>query len=194
MQTDKDSPEHWVDEHGSALYRYALIRLRDEHKAEELVQETFLAALQARERFAGGSSMRTWLIGILKHKILDQFRHEAREVVLDNPEPGGDDYDGLVEESFLADGHWSAMISDWGNPEEALEKGQFWAILQYCLDRLPKRLARLFMLRELLEEGTEDICKDLAITPTNVWTMLYRARLGLRQCLDKNWVGEARGS
>ncbi|MBI5041080.1 MAG: sigma-70 family RNA polymerase sigma factor, partial [Gammaproteobacteria bacterium] len=150
MQTDANSPERWVDEHGSALFRYALLRLRDEHKAEELVQETFLAALQAHERFSGGSSVRTWLIGILKHKILDQFRHEAREVILDNPEPSGDDYDGLIEESFQSDGHWSAMISDWGDPEEALEKGQFWAILQYCLDRLPKRLARLFMLRELM--------------------------------------------
>lgn len=194
MQTDMDMPEHWVDEHGSALFRYALLRLRDEHKAEELVQETFLAALQARERFSGGSSLRTWLIGILKHKILDQFRHEAREVSLNDAGLDGDQDDTLIEDSFAPDGHWSALLADWGNPEEALEKGQFWAILQYCLDRLPKRLARLFMLREFMEAGTEEICKDLAVTPTNLWTMLYRARLGLRQCLDKNWVGEARGS
>ena len=193
MQTDMDSPERWVDEHGGALFRYALLRLRDEHQAEELVQETFLAALQAQGRFSGGSSVRTWLIGILKHKILDQFRREAREVSLNDAGFDVDEDDSLMEDSFAADGHWRASLADWGNPEQMLENGQFWAIMQYCLDRLPKRLARLFMLREVLEEGTEEICKDLAITPTNLWTMLYRARLGLRQCLDKNWVGEARG-
>ena len=170
-----------------------MLRLRDEHQAEELVQETFLAALQAQGRFSGGSSVRTWLIGILKHKILDQFRREAREVSLNDAGFDVDEDDSLMEDSFAADGHWRASLADWGNPEQMLENGQFWAIMQYCLDRLPKRLARLFMLREVLEEGTEEICKDLAITPTNLWTMLYRARLGLRQCLDKNWVGEARG-
>ena len=193
METDMDSTERWVDEHGGALFRYALLRLRDEHQAEELVQETFLAALQAQVRFSGGSSVRTWLIGILKHKILDQFRREAREVSLNDAGFDVDEDDSLMEDSFAADGHWRASLADWGNPEQMLENGQFWAIMQYCLDRLPKRLARLFMLREVLEEGTEEICKDLAITPTNLWTMLYRARLGLRQCLDKNWVGEARG-
>ena len=184
MTADAGAPEHWLDEHGGALYRYALLRVRDPHTAEELVQETLLAALQARERFAGVASVRTWLIGILKHKILDQIRREAREAPLD-ADPDADP----VENSFVADGHWRASISDWGDPHRIVENGQFWTILQYCLDRLPKRLARLFVLREVMEEGTEEICKDLAITPTNLWTMLYRARMGLRQCLDRNWVG-----
>jgi len=192
-ESDAGSPERWLDEHGGALYRYALVRVRDAHMAEELVQETLLAALQSRARYAGGASVRTWLIGILKHKILDQFRRAAREVSLDAAQSGGDADDDLVENSFVADGHWRAMLTDWGDPRGIMENGQFWAILQYCLDRLPKRLARLFVLREVMEEGTEEICKDLAITPTNLWTMLYRARLGLRQCLDRNWVGETRG-
>jgi RNA polymerase sigma-70 factor, ECF subfamily len=192
-EADTGSPERWLDEHGGALYRYALLRLRDGHKAEEMVQETLLAALQARARYSGGASVRTWLIGILKHKILDQFRREAREVPLDDPQSVGDADDDPAENSFVSDGHWRVMISDWGDPHRALEKGQFWTILQYCLDRLPERLARLFVLREVMEEGTEEICKDLAITPTNLWTMLYRARMGLRQCLDRNWVGETRG-
>lgn len=193
MRSDIDSPERWLDEHGSALYRYALARVRDEHKAEELVQETLVAALQARERFAGAASLRTWLIGILKHKMLDQFRREAREVSLQDTTSSGDEEDRLIEDSFTPDGRWSARLTDWGNPEQALEDRQFWTVLQYCIDRLPKRLARLFLLREVMDEGTEEICKELAITPTNLWTMLYRARLGLRQCLDRNWVGEARG-
>ncbi|MBU1190153.1 MAG: sigma-70 family RNA polymerase sigma factor [Gammaproteobacteria bacterium] len=191
MDGDAGTPDTWVDDHGNALFSYALVRLRDKHQAEELVQETFLAALQSYERFSGRSSLRTWLIGILKHKILDQFRRDLREVALDDlheTEPGSDD---IVDASFASDGHWGSSLADWGSPEQALENRQFWQILQDCLDRLPKRMARLFVLREVMEEGTEEICKDLAMTPTNLWTTLYRARLGLRRCLDKNWAGTA---
>lgn len=185
------SPDTWLDEHGAALYKYALMHTRDEYKAEEAVQETLLAALRARDRFSGGASPRTWLIGILKHKIMDMFRHDAREVPLD--EPGDlDDADEMhTADNFASDGHWQNRLSDWGNPEELLERGQFMTILQRCLDALPPRLARLFMLREVMEENSENICQELAITPTNLWTMLYRARLGLRRCLDRNWVGNA---
>jgi len=181
------SPDTWLDEHGAALYKYALMHTRDEHKAEEAVQETLLAALESRDRFAGDASPRTWLIGILKHKVMDMFRHDAREVQLADPD---DAEDAQVEDDFAANGHWLNMPSDWGNPEELLERGQFMTILQRCLDALPPRLSKLFMLREVMEEDTETICQDLAITPTNLWTMLYRARLGLRQCLDRNWVGK----
>lgn len=190
MEGTIDRPEEWLAAHGDALYRYALLRLRDQDKAEEAVQETLLAGLQARQRFSGQASVRTWLIGILKHKILDQFRYEARVVNQDDPDdPPGEP----LEQSFTADGHWSARLDDWGDPEATLENRQFWTMLQYCLDRLPKRLARLFVLREVMEEGTENICQELAITPTNLWTMLYRARMGLRQCLDRNWVGKTGG-
>ncbi len=185
------SPDAWLDEHGAALYKYALVHTRDEHKAEEAVQETLLAALQARDRYAGGASPRTWLIGILKYKIMDMFRHEAREVQLDEPDELDDADEMRSEDNFAADGHWRNRLADWGNPEELLERGQFMTILQRCLDALPPRLARLFLLREVMEENTENICQELAITSTNLWTMLYRARLGLRQCLDRNWVGNA---
>lgn len=181
------SPERWLEEHGAALYRYALTHLRDEHKAEEAVQETLLAALQARDRFSGGASVRTWLIGILKHKIIDDFRRAAREVALDEPDDVAEE--AAEDDNFAPDGHWSTRLADWGDPVRALESSQFLAILQRCLDALPPRLARLFWLREVMEEGAENICKELAITPTNLWTMLHRSRLGLRRCLDRNWVG-----
>lgn len=186
MDGDIDSPEHWVTAHGDALYRYALSRLRDEHKAEEAVQETLLAALQARERFAGGASVRTWLIGILKHKILDQFRREAREVALDDPD-GRAETDDIVECSFAADGHWVSRIADWGDPEQTLQDGQFWAILERCLELMPERHASLFLMRELQDESTETICSHFAITPANLWTMLYRARLSLRKCIESHY-------
>jgi len=185
------SPETWLDEHGAALYKYALVHTRDQHKAEEAVQETLLAALQARDRFTGGASPRTWLIGILKHKIIDMFRHDAREQQLEEPDALDDADDERIEFQFAADGHWHNRLADWGNPEELLERGQFMVILQRCLDALPPRLARLFLLREVMEESTDGICQELAITPTNLWTMLYRARLGLRECLYSNWGGSA---
>lgn len=178
--------EKWLDEHGTALYRYALLRLRDPDKAEEAVQETLLAALQAYATYSGGSSLRTWLIGILKHKILDQFRREAREQTLIDPDQP------LPDELFNARDHWSPRLPDWGNPEAALQDSQFWRVLRECLDRLPARLARLFIMREMLEDETKNICQELTISPTNLWTMLYRARMRLRQCLDRNWVGESR--
>lgn len=182
-------PEKWLDDHGAALYSFALARTRDEHLAEEAVQETLLAALESRERFSGQSSLRTWLIGILKHKLMDHFRRSSRETTLDAPDEGVDLDECAVDEMFVSDGHWRERLADWGNPEELLERGQFMAILQRCLDALPPRLARLFWLREVMEEDTENICKEMAITPTNLWTMLHRGRLGLRQCLDRNWVG-----
>lgn len=183
------SPEQWLDEHGAALYRYALTHLRDEHKAEEAVQETLLAALQARDRFTGGSSPRTWLIGILKHKIIDQFRRAAREAPLEDPDRIDAEDLAAAEGCFAPDGHWDTPPAHWGDPVRALEGTQFWTILQRCLDALPGRLARLFLLREIMEEDTDSICQELAITPTNLWTMLYRARMRLRDCLDSQWVG-----
>jgi RNA polymerase sigma-70 factor (ECF subfamily) len=183
-----DTPESWLDSHGDVLYRYALIQLRDSHLAEEAVQDTLLAALQGYQNFRGGASVRTWLTGILKHKIIDHFRREARETPIDEGE------EDEINSQFRADGHWQERITHWDNPEQALNNQQFLDILQSCLDLLPVMQARLFILRELHGEETKKICKDLTITPTNLWTMLYRARMGLRQCLDRNWVGEARGN
>lgn len=183
-----DDPELWLEQHGAALYRFALVRLRDPHKAEEAVQETLLAALEARERFAGQASVRTWLTGILKHKLLDQFRREAREAPLDEELVGDIPDEAGGEAMFAADGHWRERLADWGDPEDALRQNQFLLVLQRCLDLLPRRLARLFLLREVEEESSEDICRLLEITPANLWTMLHRTRLGLRQCLESNWA------
>lgn len=183
----------WIDEHGSALYRYALMHTRHEQAAEELVQETFLAALQSMHRYEGGATVRTWLIGILKHKILDHFRRQSRETSLDELPEISSEIDEDSEDAFNERGGWKTKPSDWGNPLQSLESREFMEILQHCLDALPERLARLFMLREVMEENTEMICQEMSITPTNLWTMLYRARSGLRQCLDRNW-GHAPGA
>lgn len=182
------SPETWLNEHGEALYRFALVRTRDPNKAEEVVQETLLAALLARARFAGNASVRTWLIGILKHKILDQFRREAREIPLDAPDtlPA---QGRAPDDGFDENGDWKVRHADWGDPMRTLQNRQSMEILQGCLDTLPERIARVFILREIMEERSEKICQEFDITPTNLWTMLYRARMALRQCLDRNGAG-----
>ena len=188
-----EDPALWLDSHGSALYRFALLRLRDHQKAEEAVQDTLVAALQAHARFNGSASTRTWLIGILKHKITDQFRHESREAQLESDDAVATDDELFAEDHFFdSKGSWREEVCDWGNPEGAMERSQLIAILQRCLDALPKRLGHLFMMREVMEESTDEICQEMGISPTNVWTMLYRARMGLRQCLDQNGAGRAR--
>ena len=180
----------WIAQHGDYLYRFALARLRDPHQAEDVVQETMLAALQSHS-FAGQSSPRTWLTGILKHKIIDVLRKQVREVSLDAAVESGKEYEEQPEmdEFFADDGHWADKPQAWGKLEGELAQKQFFAVLQTCMEKLPKKLAAVFILRDIEEEATEKICKDLEITPTNAWVMLYRARMTLRKCLELNWIG-----
>lgn len=185
-------PEMWLEAHGDYLYRYAMSRVRDESMAEDLVQETLLAALKAREDFDGRASERTWLTGILKHKVIDQLRRQYREVSLEN-ETGTDYDDGFgMEDFFTEDGHWADKPSAWGNPAKATENDYFWDVLARCVERLPSKQRQLFVLRELHEASNEEICKDMEITLTNAGVMLYRARISLRQCLELNWFGQRR--
>lgn len=186
-----ESPERWLDVHGAALYRYALMLTRDPSRAEEAVQDALLAAWEARDRYAGGAAVRTWLVGILKHKVMDMFRREARAVPLASTDRAADAGAAVEDGSFDASGHWHDAPADWGDPEALLEREQFLSALQHCVDRLPRRMAELFRLREVMEEDTENICKELAISPTNLWTTLHRARLRLRQCLERNWGDSA---
>lgn len=185
-------PETWLAQHGDILYRYALPRLRDPHLAEEAVQETLVAALQARTRFSGRSSERTWLVGILKHKIIDHFRRTKREQPMEDLAEWSE---ARVEEAEA--GIWpqpqAPAPQEWGaDAPAAIERKEFQAALADCLTRLPRRAAEAFALRELEELSTAEICKALGVTPTNVWVMLHRARAQLRQCLETKWFGPQR--
>lgn len=164
------------------LLKYARAQLRNPAWAEDAVSETLLAALEKPQAFAGQSQLKTWLVGILKHKLIDQIRRHGRELSA-TPEDGID----LDEELFRPDGHWRQMPEDWGDPEAALRQLEFIKVLEACVEHLPGQQGRLFMMREWLELETEEICKVLAISPTNLWVMLHRARLRLRECLQLNW-------
>lgn len=171
------------------LLKYARLQLRNPAWAEDAVSETLLAALEKPQAFAGQSQLKTWLIGILKHKLVDQIRRNSRELSTSTP----DDEVDLDELLFKPDGHWREAPQDWGDPEQALHQLEFMKVLEACVEHLPGQQGRLFMMREWLELETEEICKLLAISPTNLWVMLHRARLKLRECLQLNWFSGAAG-
>jgi len=162
------------------LIRYASLELRNREAAEDAVQETLLAALAAEAGFRGRSNLRTWITGILKHKIVDAIRRSARDRAPDELDTG--DVDRLFDES----GHWRDAPQAW--PDDVLESRQFLAALDECLKRLPARTGQVFLLREHLGFETAEICKELALTPTHCWVLLYRARMALRECLGKGWL------
>ena len=192
-------PSTWVGQHGDYLYRNALLRLGEREAAEEVVQETLLAALQGRAQFSGHSSERTWMVGILKHKVVDHLRRAGREVLLEDQ--------GLLpceeEHPFAEEGEWSGhwrnaalAPADWGEtPAALLDQQEFWQVLKSCLAGLPPRLAQAFALREIDQLACEEVCKVLGVSATNLWVMLHRSRMHLRRCLEVKWlIGERKGS
>jgi RNA polymerase sigma-70 factor (ECF subfamily) len=196
-QTTLSDPASWVKLYGDYLYGYALMRLRNPELAEDAVQETLLAALKARYSFAGKSSEKTWLVGILKHKIIDQFRKQQREAAISFDEELGN---GLSDPqtSFREEGEWighwkaSAVPQNW--PEDglsALERKEFQSILQRCMDALPPRVMMAFSMREIDESESSEICKVLEISETNLYVMLHRARMQLRHCLELHWLAQS---
>jgi len=164
------------------LLRYASLQLRDAQAAEDAVQDTLLAALAGESGFGQRASLRTWLTGILKHKIIDAIRRTSREA----PAAGEDEFDALFDER----GHWIEMPGAWSDPDASLDQKRFFAALELCLARLPVKTAQTFMMREHMGLETDEICKELAITPTHCWVLLYRARMSLRECLTKEWFGK----
>lgn len=178
-------PETWLDAHGDALYRFALQRVREPALAEDLVQDTLLAALRARAGFAAQASERTWLIAILKNKIIDHYRRAGRE----SPLPEHLDPDEAVDALFRdePDGHWAEPPSSWPRPDTALEQAEFWRVFQECLDALPARQSQAFVLSEIDGLTTAELCKLFGASTSNMWVLLHRARLRLRGCLESRW-------
>ena len=166
------------------LLRLAQLQLRNAAWAEDAVSDTLLAALEGAGRFAQNSKLQTWVVGILKHKVLDQLRLRRRECEYEAP---ADDDDAIEERVFAADGHFRELPQHWETPADALQRVQFFQVLEMCMDALPGQLGRVFLMREWLELDSEAICQELSITSTNLWKMLSRARLRLRQCLLTHW-------
>jgi RNA polymerase sigma-70 factor (ECF subfamily) len=182
----RPDPACWVDRHGDYLYRYALARVGHPQAAEDLVQETFLAALRTADTFAGLSSERTWLTGILKHKLIDRLRrHRADQVVADLD---ADDLwlDGLYDRT----GHLRSAPGRWGaDPAELLQRREFWEAFEQCRTDLPERLREVLSLRLLDDVPAAEVCGALGISAANLWTLLHRARVRLWHCLNQKGLG-----
>lgn len=175
------------------LYLYAVMRLRDADLAEDVVQETLVAAVQALDRFEQRASLRTWLMAILRNKIVDAVRRSGREVPFDEDTMSGN---GEAEDADLGYdevGHWqpAAAPGSWNSPEAAMNQSEFWGVFEHCLQGLPVRTGEVFYLREVVGESIADICKNLDISETNCSVMLFRARARLRECLERKWFGTA---
>jgi len=191
MAKAPSDPHTWLAEHGDRLYRYALARIGDHGKAEDLVQDTLIAAFESRRHFEGRAKESTWLIGILKHKVIDHLRVQGREVSTHfNASPEALDAD----EDFDRHGFWQSPVKAWSDPDHALEQDAFLATLERCIESLPARAGDAFRLREWHGLDTEEICAALDIdTANNLFVILSRARMRLRDCLTTHWFQEHRG-
>jgi len=185
VTSTKLDPATWLDRYGDTMFRYALARVRDNATAEDLVQDALLAAIGALDTFQGGSTEQTWLIGILRHKVLDYFRKAAREQPIEfDRNQSSTEHDGDFDEQ----GSWAVPIADWRTPEKSVERDEFWQILRGCLDTLPDNLRTVFSLRELDGLETDQLMETLDIsTKNNLWVMLSRARKGIQKCLQDKW-------
>lgn len=185
-------PERWVEEYGDYLFGYAVSRLRDPVKAEDMVQEVFLAALKGARGFQGRSAEKSWLVGILKKKICDHFRKASRETSFTDLEFCSDEEsDRFIPDGPFKDGwiHESGP-QEWPNPGASLDNEAFWKAYRDCSNKLPKNVSTVFNMREVDGVESKQICALLNITENNLWVMLHRARMALRRCLEANWFGK----
>lgn len=181
---EETNPITWLDQYGDTLYRFARARVKDSFTAEDLVQETLLAAYRSRNKFSGKSTLRTWLIGILRHKIVDHYRKQR-------PEQGEENIDDFVygmDNMFDTKEKWKITPGDWGrDPENEYERKELMNMIHACLDDMPQKMSLAYTLRELQGVTTSELCEIIQTKKNNCWVILYRARMLLRRCLELNW-------
>ena len=185
MNQQPSNPNDWVDLYSDDLYCFALKFIPNDDTAQNLLQETFLAALKNRHTFSGKSSEKTWLIGILKNKITDHLRTKYKEVPVSQLIDNEKTIEGFFDSQS---GHLTQEPKAWEfNPKSLMENKEFWNTFNDCLNHLPEKTNQAFALREIEAMKSTEICKVLGISSTNLWVLLHRARIQLRACLEKNW-------
>ncbi|MCB0328675.1 MAG: sigma-70 family RNA polymerase sigma factor [Bdellovibrionales bacterium] len=181
-----EDPSSWLEEHGNYLYRYAYMRVNSQETAEDLVQEALLAAVRGYKNFERRSSVRTWLVGILKNKIIDYLRRSSRKEKNEILEEDNE----TLDRHFNRFGVWNRVLPNWASePNELLERKEFMRAFEGCLRKVPEKTRQAFMLKTFENVETEEVCNILGITSSNLWVLLHRCRLVLRECLEKNWAG-----
>lgn len=185
-QTVKTNPQKWLEMYGDLLFQYTLPRVNDRIVAEDLVQDTFLAALKALDGFKGEASEKNWLFTILKNKIIDHYRKKSFEKTFSSMP----DLNLVDDEWFTADGNWigNRMPNDWQASENPVERREMLKIIRWCKDHLKTLQQSVFTLKYMEELDSDEICKVLKISSSNYWVLLHRARLQMRDCFEKNWL------
>ena len=174
--------EQWVEDYTKELYSWAFHKVFDAELAKDLVQDTFLAALEKIQSFKGDSSPKTWLFSILNHKIIDHYRKKINL-------PSSIENQSLLY-YFDSDGGWNPekRPKDWADDEtELLDNEEFREILNNCLGELPEKWNASIKLKYLLNKNGDEICQELSISPTNLWQIMHRAKIQLRECVENNW-------
>jgi RNA polymerase sigma-70 factor (ECF subfamily) len=183
MATEQLHPETWVDLYADYLFNYAVVRVNDQEIAKDLVQETFFAGLKSAKNFKGTATERTWLIAILKRKVIDHYRKinskkgkaEVRINYANNNDSDGDWLEERVADPL------SVLEND------SIENEELGQAIHHCIQKLPKKQSLVFTMKTIRGLSTEDICNELQINPSNLWVMIHRARTALMDCLNENW-------
>ena len=188
-------PEKWIDRYGDILFNYTITRINKREVAEDLVQETFFSAYKARESFQHEASEKTWLIAILKRKIIDHYRKKSTQNELNIFDK--DSKDDFMNHFFDKEGGYEGHWTDSSSPQEwrkdfqtSVESDEFNAILKNCLGKLSEKTSAVFTLKNMEDLDSDEICKELQITPSNYWVLMHRAKLQLRECIEKNWFNK----
>lgn len=171
------------------MLKFAILQLSSFQQAEDVVQEALVSALQHTDSFSGRSAFKTWVFAILKNKIVDLIRKKSRMVTMS--ELFHDDESELsIDALFDSSGHWHKYEAPqaWQNPEEMMEQQDFWIIFDACLNHLPAKYAQVFMLREVIELSSDEICQKLELSVSHLNVLMYRSRVKLRECLENKWL------
>lgn len=179
-------PEKWVDNYGDYLYNFAYFRVQSKEMAEDIVQETFISALKAKDSFRGDSAELTWLLSILKRKVVDHYRKQSS-----SKQKTFSDYSLPFKDDGVFEGHWIAnrAPNDMGfNADTALNTEEFQEVLEICLSLLPPKWRAVFVLKFIEEISSDEVCKETGCSTSNFWVIIHRARLKLRECFENKWL------
>jgi len=190
------NPRNWVIQYSDELFRFTIARVKSREIAEDLVQDTFLSGLNSVNGFRGDCHEKSWLYNILRNKIIDHYRKKTNQEIKQSSLTN--DTDDEKEEAFFnryfsGEGHWNknATPENWGiSADKLMEREEFMQFLMLCLSLLPDMWSKVFSLKNIEEFTTKEICKELDITPSNLWTIIHRAKLQLRGCLEKRWMDQ----
>ncbi|MEQ1600570.1 MAG: sigma-70 family RNA polymerase sigma factor [Methylophilaceae bacterium] len=187
--TESNMPDSntWLEEHGDYLFRYAWFRLKDKAWAEDMVQDTLVSAILAKDDFSSKASIRTWLTSILKNKMVDYWRRQGREIAIADLMGDAADENNM-DDFFDKAGHWADIPNAYPNPDSALESKQFRGVFEHCLSKLKPQQAEVFIAKEVHGMDNEEISKNYALSASNIWVLMHRARVSLGKCLEVHWA------